>query len=131
MTDFIRLRENVAAEMEDLVGEFGPGAKLTVLVRVPGHPQHDFTSTNDDLAEVAAMIERRQAAAVVDACFICDAPFQPGDMVLNDTTEGLGHRACFGEDRAGYVKDIETGEPLGPDDPIPAGFPYVPPQVPS
>jgi len=59
-------------------------------------------------------------------CFICDQPFKSGEMVLPDVEEGLGHRLCFGEDRAGYVKDVGTGEPLSPDDPIPTGFPYVP-----
>lgn len=58
-------------------------------------------------------------------CFICSQPLKAGEMVLPDVEEGLGHRECFGEDRTGYVKDVDTGEPLGPDDPIPAGFPYV------
>lgn len=62
----------------------------------------------------------------IDVCFICAKPLLAGELVLYDVTEGLGHRACFGEDRAGYVKDIDTGEPLGPDDPIPPGFPYEP-----
>jgi len=59
-------------------------------------------------------------------CFICGKPFRKGQMVLPDTTEGLGHRACFGEDREGYVSDVGTGEPLGADEPIPAGEPYDP-----
>ena len=60
----------------------------------------------------------------VERCFICDKPLKAGEMVLPDVNEGLGHRACFGEDRSAYVNDIETGEPLGPDDPIPSGFAY-------
>lgn len=60
------------------------------------------------------------------SCFICAEPFKAGELVLPDTTEGLGHRACFGEDRDGYTDDTDTCEPLGPDEPIPTGFPYVP-----
>jgi hypothetical protein len=61
----------------------------------------------------------------IHRCFICEQPFKAGELVLQDVTEGLGHRACFGEDRDGYV-NLETGEPIGPDEPIPAGEPYKP-----
>ncbi|MCS0501564.1 hypothetical protein [Ancylobacter mangrovi] len=60
----------------------------------------------------------------VHACFICGEPFVDGQMVIVDVTEGLCHRACCGEDRESYVRDIDTCEPLGRDDPIPAGDPY-------
>ncbi len=60
-----------------------------------------------------------------ERCFICLKPFVEGDMVLPDVTEGLGHRECFGNTRDGFVKDIDTGEPLGPDDPLPTGFPWT------
>lgn len=59
------------------------------------------------------------------SCFICNQPFKAGEMVL-PSEDGLGHRVCFGEDRAGYVKDLGSMEPLGPNDPIPAGEPYDP-----
>lgn len=59
-------------------------------------------------------------------CFICNQVFQAGEMVLMDVNEGLGHRVCFGEDREGYVNDMDTGEPLGPDDSIPTGEAYDP-----
>ena len=62
----------------------------------------------------------------IHRCFICEMPFKAGELVLPDVEEGLGHRACFGESREGYVKDTETREPLGPDDPIPKGTPYNP-----
>ena len=79
-------------------------------------------------ALIIAEIERLDRAAALDdeteTCFICEKPLEPGQMVLFDVNEGPGHRACFGEDRDAYVKDIDTGEPLGPDDPIPSGFPY-------
>lgn len=59
------------------------------------------------------------------ACFICREPILKGQMVLPDYTEGLGHRACFGDDREGFC-NLETGEPLGPDEPLPTGEPYDP-----
>lgn len=61
----------------------------------------------------------------VETCFICKVPFKTGDMVLPDVTEGLGHTDCFGPGREGYV-DLDTGEPIGPDDPIPTGFAWEP-----
>ncbi len=74
----------------------------------------------------SSLMERRVAQGDAHRCFICNEPFQAGQMVLPDVNEGLGHRECFGEDREGYVKDTDTGEPLGPDDPIPAGEAYDP-----
>lgn len=59
-------------------------------------------------------------------CFICAEPIKAGELVLPDVSEGLGHRACFGADREGFVKDLASGEPLGPDDPLPTGYPYEP-----
>ncbi len=58
-------------------------------------------------------------------CCICNKPILKGQMVLPDYTEGLGHRACFGDAREGFC-NLETGEPLGPDEPIPDGEPYEP-----
>lgn len=72
------------------------------------------------------MVENEIFDATVEACFICDEPFKPGDMVLPDVTEGLGHADCFGPDRDGYVTDVETGEPLRDDEPIPTGYPWEP-----
>lgn len=59
----------------------------------------------------------------IERCFICEVAFADGELVLNDASGGTGHRACFGEDRGGYC-DLETGEPLTPDEPIPEGYPY-------
>lgn len=61
-------------------------------------------------------------------CFICEQPFKAGEMVLQDVTEGLGHRSCFGEDREGYVH-LDTGNPLADGDPLPTGFPYDPAEL--
>jgi len=66
----------------------------------------------------------------VHKCFICARPFRAGELVLPDITEGLGHRACYGEDREGFV-NLETGEPLGADEPLPAGEPYDPAEYPD
>lgn len=63
-------------------------------------------------------------------CFICGEPFKPGDMVLPDINEGLGHRACFGDDREGFV-NLNTGDPIGPDEPLPTGWPYSTPPAPG
>jgi len=57
-----------------------------------------------------------------EACFICSIPFKAGDMVLNDVSGGTGHRDCFGDDRQGFVRSLDTGEPLRPDDPLPTGY---------
>lgn len=55
-------------------------------------------------------------------CFICLKSINDGDMVLDDVTGGVGHRDCYGNDRDAFVKDLDTGEPLGPDDPLPKGY---------
>jgi len=62
----------------------------------------------------------------VQRCFICAEPFKLGDMVLPDRDEGLGHRACFGEDREGYHG--EDGGPLRDDEEIPSGYAWEPDQ---
>ena len=61
----------------------------------------------------------------IHRCFICGEPFKAGEMVLPDVTEGLGHRACFGDDREGFV-NLDTGEAIEPDEPLPKGEPYNP-----
>lgn len=55
----------VAEHMDDILQCFkGDDSKITVLVRQPGLPERDFCMSNDDLAEVAAMVERRRAAGM-------------------------------------------------------------------
>jgi hypothetical protein len=61
----------------------------------------------------------------IHRCFICSEPFKADELVLQDDTEGLCHRACIGDERECFV-NLHTGEPIGPDEPIPAGFPYKP-----
>lgn len=53
--------EVAADAMDDILRCFKPGMKITVLVRNPDNPQGDFCLTDDDLAEVALMVERRRA----------------------------------------------------------------------
>lgn len=83
------------------------------------------------VADPAKKPARPGAAIDLHRCFICDEPFRKNELVLSDYTEGLGHRACFGEDRANYVNSLDTGEPLGPNDPIPTGQPYDPADYPE
>ena len=52
----------VAARMEEIVGRFKPGVKITVLVRTPGFPDRDFMMTDDTDVEIRAMLDRRFAA---------------------------------------------------------------------
>lgn len=64
-------------------------------------------------------------------CGICDEPLIEGQMVLTDVELGEVHADCCGPERDSYVKNVETGEPLGPNDTIPAGRPYVAPTPPA
>lgn len=52
----------VATRMDEIVTCFKPGVKITVLVRTPGFPERDFMMTDDESAEIIAMVQRRQAA---------------------------------------------------------------------
>lgn len=77
------------------------------------------------------IVERRGRAKLnhdwddeLEVCFICLVPFKRGDMVLNDISGGRAHRSCYGDDREGFVKDLDTGEPLGRDEPLPKGYHY-------
>lgn len=56
------VRDVVAVHMGDILGEFQPGAKITVCVRTVGNSEADFLMTNDELIEVKALVERRIAA---------------------------------------------------------------------
>lgn len=81
-----------------------------------------FTTTRD------RWVERfeRVGADEIEACFICAIPFKAGDMVLDDVCGGTGHRDCFGDDRQGFVRSLDTGEPLKPGDPLPTGYVWEP-----
>ncbi|MDT6941912.1 hypothetical protein RI570_17555 [Brucella pseudogrignonensis] len=49
-----------AGAMDQILACFKSGSKITVLVRTPGLPDRDFCMTDDNLSEVAEMIERRR-----------------------------------------------------------------------
>lgn len=55
-------KESIAPLLDEILEHFKKPAKITVLIRRPGLPEQDFCMTDDDLAEVAAMVERRRAA---------------------------------------------------------------------
>lgn len=55
-------------------------------------------------------------------CLACRRWFKADDMVLPDVSGEWLHAACCGPERESYVKDVGSGEPLGPDDPIPTGI---------
>lgn len=61
-----------------------------------------------------------------ERCEICGTPVIAGQRVMQDVELGTVHAACCGPEREAYVKDVETGEPLGPNDPIPQGYVYQP-----
>jgi hypothetical protein len=52
-----------AEQMTRIKAQFKPGVKITVAVRTPDLPERDFLMTDDEPAEVIAMLERRILAA--------------------------------------------------------------------
>lgn len=52
------VRERVSNLMDDVLNEFKPGARITVLVRTPGNDNADMLLTNDSMDEIAKAIER-------------------------------------------------------------------------
>lgn len=62
---------------------------------------------------------RVKATADEEACGICQITFNEGDDCLTDVDLGPVHAACCGPERESYV-NLNTGEPIGPNDPIPA-----------
>lgn len=48
--------------MDEILSCFKPGCKITVLVRSPYNPKADFCLTNDELTDVAEMVQRRMEA---------------------------------------------------------------------
>lgn len=58
-----RVTDFVAETMDSIAGRFKPGAKVTVIVRLPGNDEADFMLTNDTPEEIGRLIARRAAAA--------------------------------------------------------------------
>jgi len=120
----LKVEDQATANSGYLVVRLDPGEGLLGLVSALRTNHPEFALFEHLLSPSETSTARPSPPR--DSCFICQKPFVTGELVLMDFTEGLGHRACFGEDRDGYVADLETGEPLGPDDPIPTGWPYEP-----
>lgn len=80
----------------------------------------------------AESLNARQAAVLkvlgIEQCIACDIAFVPGDLVLPDASGGSIHAACCGPERESYVN--ADGDPLGPDEPIPASSPWKAPAAP-
>lgn len=74
-------------------------------------------------AAAAAAMAQGQATAAEDltACIACRMALLDDDQVFADIDGGFLHAACCGPERESYV-DLGTGDPIGPDDPIPTGF---------
>lgn len=64
------------------------------------------------------MSQQTNDNAEAEACFACRVAFRPGDRFYPDVSGGLLHADCCGPERESYVNG--DGDPLGPDDPIPA-----------
>lgn len=60
MTVLDEVRDRVAQHMLEIVKLWKPGAKITVIVRTPTNDRADFLMSDDDLAQVVALVERRR-----------------------------------------------------------------------
>lgn len=56
----------------------------------------------------------------VTLCLACAEALVEGDEYFPDVSGDVLHAQCCGSERESYVKDVGTGEQLGPNDPIPA-----------
>lgn len=62
-------------------------------------------------------------AADVERCIACDREIRPGELVLDDASGGVIHRACCGPERESFTG--ADGEPLKDDEPLPEGWPWA------
>lgn len=53
-------RQNIALHMDKILQNFKKDAKITVLVRSPGHPDRDFLMTNDAIPDAIEALGRRE-----------------------------------------------------------------------
>lgn len=53
----------VASRMDDIAAQFIPGAKVTIIVRIPGNDEADFMLTSDRPEDLIRLLDRRIAAA--------------------------------------------------------------------
>jgi len=63
-TKLENVQEMVSECMDQIVANFKAGAKITVLIRVPGNDEADFLMTSDDLDNVIDAVQRRKAAGL-------------------------------------------------------------------
>jgi len=56
-----RAAEIVSDLMDEILACFKPGVKIAVIVRMPGYNDRDFMMTDDEIPELIALLERRQA----------------------------------------------------------------------
>lgn len=54
-----RVGDEIGVHMDEIVGLFKPGAKITVIVRFPGLPDRDLIMSDDELEEVIVACRRR------------------------------------------------------------------------
>lgn len=85
-------------------------------------PDADAEGNKTFGATVTWLVSRLAPGDDTETCIACAIPFKEGEMVLDDMSGGSIHVACCGPERQGYVKDLDSGDPLGPDDPIPTGY---------
>lgn len=72
-------------------------------------------------AAVAAATAEGQDADDLTDCLACRLTFLNDDQVLADVSGEFLHAACCGPELEAYV-NLDTGEPIGPSDPIPTGY---------
>lgn len=101
----------------EFVGDAGP--------RKPG--QHLDVAIRESRRILAALAAGADVADVegVEACGICTIAFRDGDECLTDVDLGAVHAACCGPERESYV-DLDTGEPIAPDAPLPTPWIWTP-----
>lgn len=58
MSKLSYVKSEIAAYMQKIAYFFKPEVRITVLVRSPGYDEQDFMMTNDDIVEIAKMVER-------------------------------------------------------------------------
>lgn len=103
-----RVAESVQDSMDEILANFKPGARITVLVRTPGKPSADFCMTDDDLDQVIMMVHRRKGdTSLTDTM----TEWQPIETAPCDGTRILFLSKMFDAICLGYYKDghIWTG----------------------
>lgn len=79
----------------------------------------DQVETLKTLGDAIGYLCRRLDAEEAETCIACAEPMLDGQPFYPDVSGGVLHAACAGRDREGFVKDLDSEEPLGAGDPIP------------